>query len=289
MSEVIPSHAEKNAELVAAFERWLVVKHYSSSIQYSYLRTVRGFAAFLGPKSLGAAEHTDVRAFLTHDAHTPAMSNRLRIGLNALYRFLTFAGVVRRSPLWKVQRRKQPPRRLPRCLTEAEVAQLIASANSRRDRAIVEMFYASGLRLSELARLRFEDIDLKRRTIRVIAGKGNKDRIALLGSKAVEALRAYFDERERAGVFGLSPRGISLVIRDMGKRAGLGRVTPHMLRHSFATALLNNGADIRYVQELLGHAQISSTQIYTHLAIADLKRIHEHHHPHAKREADAEG
>ncbi|MGV3533836.1 MAG: tyrosine-type recombinase/integrase, partial [Chthoniobacteraceae bacterium] len=170
------------------------------------------------------------------------------------------------------------------------------SPRALRDRAILELLYASGLRVSELVNARLEDLDLDNRIIRV-TGKGNKMRLVPVGGKACEAIKSYV-ERERPAfvkkktgseIF-LSARGTKLttvriwqIVKDIAKLAGMElNVYPHLLRHSFATHLLSNGADLRIIQEMLGHADISTTEIYTHVDQGRLKTVHYKYHPRAK-------
>src|ERR1044071_1051343 len=189
-------------------------------------------------------------------------------------------------------------KRLPKSLTGAEIDRLLAPIRpetpaSLCDRAVLELAYASGLRLAELRGLRLEQLHLDAGFINVI-GKGNKERVVPVGRKAVTALEAYLrtgrpnlvTSRSPANVF-LTKRGtpfapvtLWLRIKQRVKRAGIGRtVTPHMLRHSFATHLLENGADLRVIQELLGHASISTTEVYTHVAGERLRQVHQKFHP----------
>ena len=196
-----------------------------------------------------------------------------------------------------------PPRQekhLPDTLNEQDARQLVESitGNSpldRRDRAILELFYASGLRLSELVQARLENLSLEEGWIRV-TGKGGKTRLSPVGAAACEAISAYLTHarpalvkpKTQSHVF-LSINGTVLtrtrvyqVVQERAKAAGLGdRVHPHLLRHSFATHLLNNGADLRVIQEMLGHADISTTQIYTHVDQKRLKQVHRQFHPRA--------
>lgn len=283
----VRSYAEANAELVKAFERWLVMRNYSASTQAPYLGVIRSFAASLGPDSIAAANNRTLRVFLAQESPSPERYQRLRIALRSFYEFLTFAGVVCASPAAPIRCPKLRPRSLPRCLSETEVERLIGCAESLRDRALLELLYASGIRAGELKNLLVRDLNLGSGTLIVKRCKGDKDRLAMVGSKAVEALRSYLGERKSGPVF-LNRRdrgplrgkdGVYRVVAAAAKRAGLTGVHPHTLRHTFATVLLNRGADIRYVQELLGHVRISTTQIYTHSAIVDLAKVHARFHP----------
>jgi integrase/recombinase XerD len=191
-------------------------------------------------------------------------------------------------------------KRLPKALTDEEIRKVLApeipeTPEGLRERAILELAYASGLRLSELKNLRLEQLHLEAGFINVI-GKGNKERVVPVGRKAVEALTRYIETarpkfitpKSPANVF-LTQRGtpfaavtLWLRIKNRVGRAGIERnVTPHMLRHSFATHLLEHGADLRVIQELLGHANISTTEVYTHVASSRLREIHKKFHPRA--------
>lgn len=193
------------------------------------------------------------------------------------------------------------PSRLPSCLTVAEVERLLsvphpASSQGLRDRALLETLYASGMRVSELAGLDLHDINWPAAEIRV-TGKGDKERIVLLGRVALTALRTYvekgrpqqIDKRVTDAVFlnrfgnRLSVRSISEIVRQTGAAAGLHQtVTPHLLRHSFATHLLEGGADLRVVQELLGHENLATTQIYTHITQTHARETYTHAHPRSE-------
>ncbi len=192
------------------------------------------------------------------------------------------------------------PRRLPRYLTQAEIAQLLAvpdhvSPQGQRDWAILETLYAAGVRVSELVGLSLRDVNLNAGELRVI-GKGNKERIALLGQPAVAALRAYL-HGGRAALMGtracdalflnrfgkrLSVRSVSEMVREAGIAAGIAQtVTPHLLRHTFATHLLDGGANLRVVQELLGHENPATTQIYAHVSQRRAREVYQQAHPRA--------
>jgi integrase/recombinase XerD len=192
-----------------------------------------------------------------------------------------------------------PPRllsQLPKVLSEDEVEALLAAPDvgqprGLRDRAMIEVLYASGLRVSELVSLRTDAVDLENGFLRVV-GKGDRERVVPLGESASEAVGAYLERGRRRladpHLFlnyrgrALTRGGFWLILRGHGRRAGIRkRLTPHMLRHSFATHLLERGADLRAVQMMLGHADISTTEIYTHVIRERLKRIYTSHHPRA--------
>ncbi len=223
------------------------------------------------------------------------------VALRILFRFLVQRKILERDPteflgVPKVERY------LPETLSAEEVAKLIRAAGGKtpleiRDRAIVELLYASGLRVSELCHARLENLDLEQGFIRVI-GKGNKQRLVPVGSGARAALERYLSAarpelvgKKTGGEVFLSVRGRKLtnqriwqLLGDLARRAGLEKeVHPHMLRHSFATHLLQGGADLRIIQEMLGHADISTTQIYTHVDTRGLQGAHRRFHPRAKK------
>jgi integrase/recombinase XerD len=193
-------------------------------------------------------------------------------------------------------------RTLPRTLSPAEAERLIEAANgtaprSLRDAALVELLYGAGLRVSEAVGLEKSGVDLEQRLVRCI-GKGNKERVVPVGRAAVEALRRYLargrpylDRRHRPELFlnakggPLTRAGAFLILRKLAEKAGLepGRVHPHLLRHSFATHLLEGGADLRSVQEMLGHADLATTELYTHVSDSRRRELYFHAHPHARR------
>ncbi len=229
-------------------------------------------------------------------------SESVYLQIAALRAFYRFAENEKHLPVNVAEHLSLPRRwkRLPKALTDAEIDRLLqppaqATPSSLCDQAVLELAYASGLRLAELRGVRLEQLQLEAGFINVI-GKGNKERVVPLGGKAVTALQRYLEsgrpelvtKKSPANVF-LTQRGtpfaavtLWLRIKKRVKFAGIGRnVTPHMLRHSFATHLLDHGADLRVIQELLGHANISTTEVYTHVAGSRLREVHRKFHPRA--------
>jgi integrase/recombinase XerD len=221
------------------------------------------------------------------------------VALKIFFRFLASKGAITRDPT-ETLTLPRIERYLPETLNELQVEQLIESIDTKqplglRDRAMVELLYASGLRISELANARLENLNFDERILRV-TGKGNKMRLVPVGRKACEAVAAYLSterpkqvKRRTSSEIFLSSRGTKLtttriwqIVKKRAKQSGLeANIYPHLLRHSFATHLLSNGADLRIIQEMLGHADISTTQVYTHVDQQRLKAVHRKFHPRA--------
>jgi integrase/recombinase XerD len=248
------------------------------------------------------AERTRPLADEAPDSPRRLSGESLYLEIAALRAFYRFAENEKLLPVNLAEHLALPRRwqRLPKALNGAEIERLLtpeepATPASLRDQAILELAYACGLRLAELRGLRLEQLQLEAGFLNVI-GKGNKERVVPVGRQAVEALTRYLEAgrpqlvtpRSPAAVF-LTQRGTPFAhstlwtrIKRRVKRAGIERnVTPHMLRHSFATHLLEHGADLRIIQELLGHAQISTTEVYTHVTGHRLRDIHRKYHPRA--------
>ncbi|HXY60759.1 MAG TPA: site-specific tyrosine recombinase/integron integrase [Chthoniobacterales bacterium] len=221
------------------------------------------------------------------------------VALKIFFRFLANQGRIGRDPAEPLAL-PRVERYLPETLNEMQVEQLIDAIDIKlplglRDRAMIELLYASGLRISELASARLENFDSAERILRV-TGKGNKTRLVPVGRKASEALADYLSlerpnlvKRRTGGEIFLSARGTRLttariwqIVKRIARHSGLEKnIYPHLLRHSFATHLLGNGADLRIIQEMLGHADISTTQVYTHVDQQRLKAVHRQFHPRA--------
>lgn len=249
-------------------------------------------------------EPLQIREFLNYlygQNYTKSTTARKLATLRSFYKFLIRRGQVSVNPLSTIRTPKQE-KRLPKCLSLEQVQKLLDAPGdgdilSARDRAMLEVLYSSGIRVSELVELEMKDIDLQEGALRV-SGKGRKDRITPIGSQAIKALQRYFEMRgmdprsqkpEHTGRVFLNKHGEPLSTRSVRRKldkyltiAGLDPgISPHTLRHSFATHLLNNGADLRSVQELLGHQSLSTTQIYTHLTTSRMKEVYDQAHPRA--------
>jgi len=217
--------------------------------------------------------------------------------LHAFGDYLIQQGKLRTNTFRRI-RAPRTPSHLPEVLTRTEVETLLnapeaSTPRGQRDRALLEVLYGAGLRVSEAAGLDVQDVDLIQGHVRVL-GKGDKERIGLLGGPAVRALRTYIEygrrdllEQSQTNALWLNhrggrltTRGIALIVKKAGEKAGIVTpLHPHILRHSFATHLLDGGADLRVVQELLGHANLSTTQIYTHVSQNRVKTVYDHAHP----------
>lgn len=239
-------------------------------------------------------DHRHLRGFLVELNQrdvSRATVGRYLAAIRSFTRYLVREGHMLRDP-GRAVRTPTHRRALPVLLSEDDVDRLIRAADGPRDVAILECLYGGGLRVSELVGLDRDDLDLRRGLARV-RGKGAKERLCPLGGAATRALRGYLRERPTSNdprpVFlnarggRLSDRSVRRMIRACAERAGVDpRTSPHTLRHSFATHLLDRGADLREVQELLGHKNIATTQIYTHVSVERLKKVYEESHPRAR-------
>lgn len=284
----------------------------------SYRRDLRRYVEALagrGRSALDQVGEDDVLAFLTalrqgDEVHRPLSAGsaaRAVVAVRGLHRFALQEGLASADPASAV-RPPTPPRRLPKAISVAEVGRLIAAAGAGcedtgralRDRALLELLYGSGARISEAVGLDVDDLDLADGFVRV-SGKGGKERVVPIGDYARRALEAYLVRarpglatagrgaaRTAAALFlnarggRLSRQGAWMVLRAAAERAGLSEVSPHTLRHSFATHLLDGGADIRVVQELLGHASVTTTQVYTLVTVQRLREVYATSHPRAR-------
>jgi integrase/recombinase XerD len=296
---------QTSAELIDAFcdQVWLQDGLAASSLA-SYRRDLTAWSAWLerhAHKSLLAAERTDVEAFLAAQFQSKAKIasiNRRLSTLRRFYRLHAAQATIAADPTLRVKSPKLP-RSLPRNLSEDQVAALLGAPDTEtplglRDRAMLETLYATGLRVSELVGLKLSQLSLDMGVVRVL-GKGNKERLVPLGEEAIDWLKRYCTtaraelggDAKAEAVFVTARRGPMTrqafwqLIKRHAATAGIARtaLSPHTLRHAFATHLLNHGADLRVVQLLLGHSDITTTTIYTHVARERLKQLHHRHHP----------
>lgn len=291
MTDIQRSYAVANAELVASFARYLTRRNLSPRTLRSYVDSVSRLAEQFASTSLLTAQNWDIRELLSslqerglHPAtlalHTSAIKTFYR-------KFLQSSGLLDCDPTIRITRRKIPYR-VPRVLTVAEVEKYIAAAETPFERALVETLYATGARCDETAHIQMQDVDFPNRSIRITHGKGGKERFVLFGQYAESAIRDYLATRDNLNadtpLFPYTDGWIRQVVKAIAKRAGLGRVHPHMLRRSMGTHMVRHGADLRCVQELLGHALVSTTMRYVILSTDDLINAYAKYHPHAESE-----
>ena len=269
----------------------------------AYGRTVRELRHHLEAegRTFASARRVDLRSFLFRIGRGRASATLARhmAALRTLYRWLLRTGTVERS----VAEDLQPPRvgrHLPRVLSARQTEGMLEPSQPlcARDRAILEILYGAGIRVGELCALDVADVDLKSGLVQVRRGKGGKERRVPMGPPAVEAVRDWLDERGASPETALflnargtrmSDRSVRRVVDRAGLAAGVAGVHPHALRHSFATHLLDAGADLRGIQELLGHSSLSTTQRYTHVSVKGLLDTHRRAHPHDRRGDDPDG
>jgi tyrosine recombinase XerC len=306
--------AKRNSRVEELFQKYIkyleVERGISAYTVRNYTTDIRGFLDFLtGNKvtSLDKVDRSLMRRYLGSLQEQGIVRGSISRKLSALrsfYRYLMRENLVNAEPLSSLSAPKLE-QRLPTFLTEDEVVRLVEAPDTRtpngmRDRAILELLYAAGLRLSEMVDLNVGDVDLNARQIRAW-GKGSKERMVLMGRPAAEALNRYV-KNGRGKLMGrkktpalflnrfgnrIARRRIEYIIKKYALQAGLDmRVYTHMLRHTFATHMLDGGADLRAVQELLGHARLATTQVYTHVSQNQIRRTYLAAHPRSgKREA----
>lgn len=280
-----------------------VEKGLSVNTIISYRRDIERLIRFLQRKKIAVPEagEEDLAMFIQSTSRTGLSSRslaRIISSLKSFYNFLVLDGVVKKNPASSLSSPK-PLISLPKYLTVKEVGILLAQPDEEkiigiRDKAMLELLYATGLRVSELIRLRMKDLNLEDGFL-ICRGKGEKERIVPFGTSAIKALKEYADKARsifskraseylfltyRGGAF--TRQGFWKLLKTYALKAGLvSKISPHVLRHSFATHLLERGADLRSVQLMLGHSQITTTQIYTHVSRERLRSVYNKYHPRA--------
>ncbi len=276
-------------------------RNFSVHTVRSYRNDLTQFVAFAGSRDVDEPKkvtHILLRGFLaelTGSGRERSTVGRKVSAVRSFFKFLHQEGVVSRNPAEGLRGLRRT-RKLPGFLDVAQTEELVTAPGESephglRNRAILELLYSTGLRVSEVAGLTIEDVDLNSEMV-LARGKGKKERLVPMGMKASVAVRKYLHSRGQTAKkakplflnrFGkrLTQRSIRRVVDKYARSKGLPHVSPHTLRHSFATHMLDRGADLRAVQELLGHSSLSTTQIYTHLTTEGLKRIHSSAHPRA--------
>ena len=312
----VPGRSAVERVVTGYLDHLVVERGLAANTITSYRRDLRRYTEFLdagGVRGLGEVGESDVAGFLTalrqgDDVHPPLSATsaaRAVVAVRGLHRFALLDGLVPDDVAAEV-RPPAPARRLPKAIPVESVEALIAAAGSvegprgLRDKALLELLYGTGARISEAVGLAVDDVDARTAAVR-LAGKGGKERVVPVGSYAVRAVEDYLVRARpalaaaaRKGVRGalfLNSRGGALtrqsawaILRACAERAGLGEeISPHTLRHSFATHLLDGGADVRVVQELLGHASVTTTQVYTLVTVERLREVYATSHPRALR------
>ncbi|MFC1704603.1 tyrosine recombinase XerC [Candidatus Omnitrophota bacterium] len=273
-----------------------IEKNASPHTIINYRHDLEEFSGFLLDVPIEKVNYLTLRKFL---AHLKAKNLRPRTlarkisALRALFRFLTREGYIKVNPTLLLSTPKLD-KHLPTFLTEGEITKLLEAPRRKerfglRDRAILETFYSTGMRIAELVGLDVEDIDFFGGVVKV-KGKGKKERLLPIGERAIASLRSYVESKKKQtkelflnkNATRLTDRGVRNILNKYIRLTSTKQhISPHTIRHSFATHLLNRGADLRSVQELLGHANLSTTQIYTHLSTERLKAVYDKAHPRA--------
>lgn len=291
-------------EYIKKFLRYLEVERAASrDTVRAYKKDLEGFIKYVNTEP-DKIDMIDVRGFIAEQIKAGYNKNtvsRRLASIRSFFKFLRREGYIKTNPAKLVSNIKLP-KVLPKFLSVDDIFSLVEKPEGigfipARDRAILELLYSSGLRVSELSGLNIDDINIKGNLIK-IKGKGRKERIIPVGSKAIDAIKSYMIERvlmksKDMGLFlnrlgkRLTDRGIRRIVVKYAKALKIsGQIGPHTLRHTFATHLLQSGADLRIIQELLGHSSLSTTQKYTHLDITHLMDIYDRSHPLAKESED---
>jgi len=276
-------------------------KNCSANTVKGYRRDVLQFINFLKKKKINSFKSISYEnllsylGYLRNYGYSETTIGRKVASLKSFFKFLSARKIIKSNPVALLSSPKKPDR-LPDFLTVEEVEKILnipseKNWQSLRDKAILELLYSTGIRVGELTSLKIGDIDFFQELIKV-KGKGKKERIVPVGSYALKALIEYIEKRpdkKEKSVFlnkygkPLTERSVERIIDKYSKKAGIGKkITPHTFRHTFATHMLDRGADLRTVQELLGHERITTTQIYTHLTVEKLKEFYNKTHPRAR-------
>lgn len=311
--KVVPKDNPKVIECLELYEAYLDVERgYSEETVLNYLRDIKDFEDYLKSEEMGDILSIKTKnigryyiAHMTSKGYKTKTINRHISSLRSFYKFLQRKGYVKDNLFSEVESLKNE-KTLPHFLYTNEINAMFNAIDTttslgRRNMAILELLYGSGVRVSELCSLTEKSIDFSDQTLKVF-GKGHKERIVPISSKAVEALKNYLalgrmelllrnEDNNPEELFlnhhggPLTPRGVRVVLNDIvDKAADTFKVSPHMIRHTFATSLLDGGADLRSVQEMLGHVNLSTTQIYTHVSKEKIKQAYMESHPRQGKE-----
>ena len=291
----------KLSSLIEEFLRYLLIdKGYSNNTIESYKRDLEKFLIFNNDKDISSIKNSDLKEYIKYlneeNLNEKSIARNIS-SIKSFYKFLVIQKYITNNPSDSIFQPKLK-KSLPNILTEEEVLKLLdiklTDNFSYRNKAMLELMYASGLRVSELVNLKLQDIDLNQDIIRTF-GKGSKERVIPIGDYAKEYLEKYIYEyrgsmlKKEASEYlflnnhgkKMTRQGFFKIIKKIAQEKGINKdLSPHTLRHSFASHLLKYGADLRTIQELLGHSDISTTQIYTHITNEELKKNYKYYHPH---------
>lgn len=299
----------KSSNTIAGFRNYLKnQKGYSAHTIQAYVRDIREFFNFyreysnLDKLRITKIDRTGIRHYLGklfEDGLAGSTVSRKLSSIKVLFKFLINQNRIQNNPAALI-RNPKTKKIIPEILSEQEINDILDNIDisdfyGSRNKAIIELFYSTGIRLNELASLDTNQINFRKKEIK-ITGKGNKERIVLLGQRAVDSINHYLDQREEKYGVNYKPLFISnrkrrlsnsmiqvIVKKYLSEVSEKNHLSPHMLRHSFATHLINNGAELTAVKELLGHESLSTTQIYTHVELDRMKDLYNTAHPHAEK------
>ncbi len=270
-------------QTIERFRQELIVAGYSRRTIEAYCEHVKEFFKFI-KKNVEEIKRDDVIAYIAYLKEKRNASNAtLALNLSALKFF--FERFLHKKEVVMDIKSPKKEKKLPVVLTKEEIRKLLEAIHKERDKLIIEFIYATGIRVSECVKMKVKDVNFEEGIAKVVAGKGAKDRIVIISKQWIEKYKKYLEKREKRGIKSeylfckgngkqLSVDTIQRILRKARKRAGISKkVTPHSIRHSFATHLLEAGENIRKIQELLGHANLSTTQIYTHISLEELKKV----------------
>lgn len=267
------------SDSIKKFRQELLIAGYSKRTLESYCSVMDKFFGYT-QKNPKEVERDDIIGFMAHLKEDSNSSNAtLALNLSAIKFF--FHNFVKRKVVEDIRHPKKA-RKLPTFLTKEEVKALIKAAKFGRDRCIIEFLYSSGVRVSECVNMKIDDLDIKEGVARVKGGKGDKDRVIILSKEWIKEFKKYQKRRKIASEYVFSKKNgkpissdtVQRLLRKAREKSGITKkVTPHVLRHTYSTHLLESGENIRKIQELLGHSNLSTTQIYTHISTSELKKV----------------